>query len=121
MVGTNDMGIDAAGAPTRLAKLLDTILATAPNALVVLAQIVPTTDDNMNQKVRAYNAAMPALVKTRADAGKHLILVDQYSAFTKNADWKKAYMADGLHPNDSGYGVMANTWWNAVTALLPLK
>ena len=121
MIGTNDMGIDAAGAPTRLAKLLDTITATAPNALVILAQIVPTTDDSADQRVRTYNAAVLALVKARADAGKHVISVDQHTAFTKNPDWKKAYMADGLHPNDVGYGVMANTWWPAISALLPAK
>jgi lysophospholipase L1-like esterase len=120
MIGTNDIDImlDAANAPTRLGLLLDRIIMYAPNALIVLAQMVPTTDDTENQRVMTYNAAMPALVKARADAGKHIILVDMYGAFTQNASFASAYMSDKLHPKDAGYVVMANTWWTAIAPLL---
>ena len=72
-------------------------------------------------RVRTYNAAMPALVKDRADAGKHVITVDMYGAFTQKADYKTAYMKDGLHPNDTGYAAMANVWWPALRDRLPPK
>lgn len=123
MIGTNDVDIqlDLANAPMRLGQLLDRIAQHAPNALTVVAQIVPTTDDNTNQRVRAYNMAIPALVKARQDQGKHVIMVDMYGALTANAQYKTQYFADKLHPNVNGLTVMANTWWEAIGELLPAK
>lgn len=123
MIGTNDVDIklELDKAPTRLGLLLDRIIGKVPNALVVVAQIVPTKNDDTNMRVRAYNDAIPTLVKARADAGKHIMMVDMYGAFTKNADYKNAYMNDGLHPNDAGYVAMANTWYPAIASLLPPK
>jgi lysophospholipase L1-like esterase len=119
MIGTNDVDIqlDLANAPKRLGILLDTLTKTAPKALVVVAQIVPTRVDATNERVRAYNAAMPALVKTFADAGKHVVLVDQYAAFTKDPAWKTKLLANDLHPADAGYAAMANVWWAAIADL----
>jgi lysophospholipase L1-like esterase len=121
MIGTND--VDTGWMPEtngdRLGLLLDRIIMYAPNALIVLAQMVPTTDDNENIAVQAYNAKMPNLVKTRADAGKHVIMVDMYGAFTKNANYKTEYMNDKLHPKDAGYVVMAQVWYDAIGKLFP--
>lgn len=123
MIGTNDCDIpyDVDTAPMRLGALLDRIAESAPNVLTVVAQIVPTKEqkDAGDVRVKAYNAAIPALVKERADKGKHVVLVDMYGAFTKNPDYKTAYMNDNLHPNVAGLVVMAETWWSAVGALLP--
>jgi lysophospholipase L1-like esterase len=123
MIGTNDVDIqlDLANAPARLGKLVDTISQSAPNALIVLAQIVPTRQDDENTLDQAYNAAMPELVRTRAAAGTHIVLVDMYSAFTQNANYKTDLLANDLHPTDAGYAVMANVWWTAINAFLPPK
>ncbi len=123
MIGTNDVDInfDLPNAPMRLGVLIDRITTTSPKALVVVAKIVPTTDDGENARVRTYNDAIPALVKTRADAGKHVILVDMYGAFTQAADYKTKYMNDKLHPKDAGYAVMASTWYEAIGGFLPAK
>ncbi|MDF3069882.1 MAG: hypothetical protein K0R38_5483 [Polyangiaceae bacterium] len=123
MIGTNDVDLelDLPNAPKRLGLLIDRINGVMPNALVVVAEIVPTTSDAKNTRIMAYNDAIPALVKARADAGKHVTTVDMYGAFTKNANYKTAYMNDGLHPNDAGYVAMANTWYPAIGSLLPAK
>jgi lysophospholipase L1-like esterase len=123
MIGTNDVDIslDLPNASMRLGLLIDRIIMNAPNALVVVAQMVPTTDDNENGRVMTYNAAIPGLVKTRADAGKHVVMVDMYGAFTKNPNYKTELMNDKLHPKDPGYVVMASTWWDAIGKLLPAK
>jgi lysophospholipase L1-like esterase len=119
MIGTNDVdtNADLPNAPMRLGGLLDTIIATDPTVLIVLAQIVPTTDDGENVNVKAYNDAMPALVKTRTDAGKHVVLVDMYDAFLANANYKAQYMSDKLHPRDAGYSEMADVWYAAIGPL----
>lgn len=119
MIGTNDVDIqlDLVNAPKRLAKLLDTIIAAAPKALIVVAQMVPTRNDDENARVRAYNAAMPGIVDGLAAAGRHVRLVDMYAAFTKDPAYKTKDLWDNLHPTDAGYGVMARVWWDAIGTL----
>jgi len=121
MIGTNDVGAGVTGIPARLARLMDTMLDADPSLLLVVAQIVPqqkATPDTKNMEVQAYNAEIPSLVKTRADAGKHVKLVDMYGAFTANANYSTVYLADKLHPNDAGYALMADTWYAAIGSLL---
>jgi lysophospholipase L1-like esterase len=118
MIGTNDVDTNTDNIPTRLAGLLDTILTTDPKVLLVVAQIVPTTDDAENVRVQSYNAAIPALVEERAKAGKHVALVDMYTPFVQNPNFKTEYMTDRLHPRGPGYEVMASTFYAVVGPLL---
>jgi lysophospholipase L1-like esterase len=108
-IGTNDMWQGAAGAPERLGTLIDHITSTAPDAEVFVATIIPFP--MADSAVRAYNAAVPAVVQARADAGKHVHLVDMYSALTS------ADLADGVHPNATGYSKMATVWYNALASV----
>jgi lysophospholipase L1-like esterase len=119
MIGTNDVDIqlDLANAPTRLATLIDAILGADSNLLLVVAQITPTQTDSENVRVTAYNAAIPAIVSARAKQGKHILLVDMYGALTANANYKTAYLANNLHPNDAGFVVMAGVWYAAIGSL----
>jgi lysophospholipase L1-like esterase len=121
MIGTNDIDInlDLANAPTRLGALLDSITTAAPNALLVVATLVPATDVTLNNRVVAYNNAIPGVVQTRAAAGKHIVLVNMNAAFLANPNWKTALMWDALHPNDAGYAVMASIWYPAISGYLP--
>ena len=59
------------------------------------------------------------MVAARAGAGKHVILVDMYGAFTANADYKDALLYDDTHPQDVGYSLMASVWYTAVKPYLP--
>jgi lysophospholipase L1-like esterase len=95
------------------------ILASDPNVLVVLAKTIPTKTDSENVTVKAYDDLMPAMVQARAAAGKHIILVDMYAAMMANANYKTALMSDDFHPNDAGYTVMAQTWYDTVKSYLP--
>ncbi|HEY0707326.1 MAG TPA: SGNH/GDSL hydrolase family protein, partial [Polyangia bacterium] len=120
MIGTNDAGSSsyAAEAPRRMGELLDRIFVAAPNALVVVAKIIPTTNDSRNQVVATFNNALPAIVAARAAAGKAILLVDMYQPFVGQADFKTALMADSLHPNEAGFAKMAEVWWNAIQSHL---
>lgn len=59
---------------TRLAALLDKLIAAAPDALLVVAKITPLSANPTS--LRDYNNLIPGLVQTRAAAGKHIILGD---------------------------------------------
>jgi lysophospholipase L1-like esterase len=121
MIGTNDINgnIDTANAPTRLGNLMDEIIKDAPNALLVVASIIPSKTDGTNNNFRTYNAAIPGLVDTRAKAGKHIIFVDNYAAISQNTDYKTALMNDNLHPNAAGYVVLGQSFYNAISSVLP--
>ncbi|MFD6563708.1 cellulose binding domain-containing protein [Micromonospora profundi] len=108
-IGTNDMYGDTSGAPSRLAALVDKITNNAPNADVFVATIVPKS--GADNQVRGYNAAIPGIVQTRAAAGKRVHLVDMYRALTLSD------LADGVHPNATGYRKMADAWYTALRAV----
>jgi len=118
MIGTNDInaGFNPPDAPNRLGKLVDTILATDPQVLVVVAKLVPTQSDSDNTAFQAYNSAIGDVVAMRIAAGKHVALVDMYAAFGSGKN--KSYLSDNLHPNATGYTVMAQTWFDSIGPLL---
>jgi lysophospholipase L1-like esterase len=103
--GTNDMHRDPpalpwSSAPNRLGDLIDKIVARCPDAVVLVAKIIPAlstaTDNRINSKV-------PGVVASRAAAGKKVMVVD-FSTLPKSG------LFDYLHPSDSGYAMMADYW-----------
>lgn len=120
-IGTNDTNgnIDLGNAPQRLGALLDQITDGAPDALLVVAQNIPITVAATNARVLAYNAAIPALVEERVAEGKHIRLLDMYTPFATTPNFANALMNDFLHPNDAGYVVMGETWFDAIEDVLP--
>ena len=110
-LGTNDIIQNvASGAPTRLATLIDHITTTVPDAEVFVATIITVSWSDAN--VRAFNAQLPGIVQTRAAAGKHVHLVNMYSALTSSD-----LLSDGVHPNAGGYTKMANAWFTAMQSV----
>jgi lysophospholipase L1-like esterase len=111
MIGTNDIAQNdnVANAPMRLGALLDKLIGAAPNALIVVATLTPLASGN--SAVQTYNAALPAVIKPRADAGKHVQLVDMFTGFPSSE------LADGVHPNQQGSARMAGVWYAAIGGL----
>ncbi|MFC6082793.1 ricin-type beta-trefoil lectin domain protein [Sphaerisporangium aureirubrum] len=107
-IGTNDM-YNASGAPGRLATLLDRIFSTAPDTYVFVATIIPM--NGRDNEVRGFNSQIPGLVQSRANAGRHIYLVDMYSKLTSSD------LADGIHPNAGGYNKMAAAWYSALRSV----
>ena len=107
-IGTNNMyGSHPAQPAELLPSLLDEIIAACPDALLVVAQIIPYNG------VESYNAAIPEIVQQKAQAGAHIMMVDQYT------DFPNSELADGVHPNEAGYERMARVWYDAVSEYLP--
>jgi lysophospholipase L1-like esterase len=122
-IGTNDInGNDnISNAPTRLANLIDQICEDAPDALLVVSAIIPTTNDGTNNNVRNYNTAIKEKAEAAAASGKHVLWVDNYEAFAENSSYKTAYMADSLHPNTAGYAVLGQSFYDVIESFLPAK
>jgi hypothetical protein len=112
-IGTNDLPNSLTGASDRLAQLVDQIVAALPNALLVVAQIIPLPW--AESSVVTYNAAIPGIVQMRASQGKHVILIDLNTGFPSS----NGLSSDNIHPNDSvGYPWMGDQWYAAIQQYL---
>jgi hypothetical protein len=110
-LGTNDMQQQPSGATDRLGKLIDHVVTDAPNAVVVVASIIPLPQYASN--VTSFNQAIPGIVKQRADAGKHVVYVDQFAGFSG-----KTGLMDSVHPYEAGYEQMSVVWYATIKAYL---
>ena len=119
-IGTNNLynGM-AADVPGQLASLIDQITNDAPDALVVVAQITPLGGQFPNNGVDEYNATIPGIVQERVDAGKHLIIVDQFTRIAQTPNFVATLLPDNIHPNPAGYAIMGETWYAGIESFLP--
>lgn len=124
MIGTNDAidNYDMTNAPTRLGALIDSIYAQLPDVLIVVAQPIPSRGDAskgddtaLSARIKAFDDAIPAVVKARADKGKHIQVVDMYTPFNPT---KTALLEDQWHPNLAGYVLLGTHWYQALQSLL---
>lgn len=123
-LGTNDLEQRLPAPEVRIGALVDVILAGAPDALLVVAQVIPQAVDdgthpayNRDGETAAYNAAIREIVADRATRGAHIATVDMNGAFRATPDYG-SLLADGLHPTTAGYAVMADTWFGALSTVL---
>lgn len=110
-IGTNDMiqNYDVANAPARLSGLIDKICAKLPaGGKLYVTKIVPL--NGQDQKITNFNNQIPGIVQNKVNQGKPVYMVDMYSALTT------ADLADGVHPNATGYNKMGDVWFNAIRA-----
>jgi len=113
-IGTNDMTSNAD--PTTTANQLDTLVTNlvqaAPDALVVVAKIVPLGYSNTNYD--QYIAKIPDVVKAHASKNEHVVMVDMSTL--PGSDIRGS---GNVHPTDKGYADMADLWYGVVKGYLP--
>jgi lysophospholipase L1-like esterase len=105
--------------PDQVNVLLDEIdrweaSANGNPVTVVVARIIDQSPHNPD--VEVYNNQVAALVQDRINNPDNpafpdrLILVDQFNALSYPQDLS----SDGLHPDEAGYGKMAQVWFEAL-------
>ncbi|MFI6787990.1 lectin [Nonomuraea sp. NPDC050383] len=112
-LGTNDIlqNYNVAGAPQRLSTLIDHITAAVPDADVFVATIIPLSNSGQESAARTFNAAIPGIVQSKVNSGKHVHLVDMHSRLTTSD------LIDGIHPTAGGYDKMAAAWYAALQSV----
>ncbi|MEV7406059.1 ricin-type beta-trefoil lectin domain protein [Streptomyces sp. NPDC091267] len=105
MIGTNDLGQNYQVPTTsdRLNALIDQVVADAPDATVLVASLTVSTNPTIETNRGGYNQRIPGMVQAKQAAGKHVRYVDMGALTTGD-------LADGLHPNDTGYRKMADAF-----------
>jgi len=116
MIGTNDtdINLNVTTAPDRLTTLVNTIYAQPGigNPTIFLASIPPNKSSTAaNDRVIAFNAAIPGIVTAFQNQGKDVYFVDQYSTIDAN---RTGLMGDNLHTNAAGNDALAQNWYNAI-------
>ncbi|MDX2053109.1 MAG: SGNH/GDSL hydrolase family protein [Polyangiaceae bacterium] len=119
-IGTNDAEEQQTDRPrpSDLSGLIDQISAQAPEAFILVAQIIPLTnpDAGLQAGIAAYNEAIPNLVASRAASGMHIAYVNMNAALAGRPSAET--MVDDYHPNDVGYEIMGATWFAALVERL---
>ncbi|WP_161629819.1 SGNH/GDSL hydrolase family protein [Desulfogranum japonicum] len=110
MEGTNDLYYGQSLSSTQYH--LETMVDKSRNHGVtpVLATLTPDTREGHEEKdiSGSYNPMIQSI-----GSSKGVAVVDMYGAVA--ADWG-SLNSDGLHPNDSGYQIIANMWSGAVSS-----
>ncbi|KAL4941314.1 SGNH hydrolase-type esterase domain-containing protein, partial [Aspergillus oleicola] len=117
--GTNDMnpnpdisteGNDPAGAANRLGNLIDQMIETCPDAVILVAMIINTCNEDQAARTKEYQALIPGIVQSRLDEGKHVIAVD----FT---GYPTSSLRDCIHPTNQGYADFGDYWYDFITQI----
>jgi hypothetical protein len=117
IAGTNDLNqpdiLFEADEPRGLAlyrfqRMIEYITCVAPDAVTLVATLPPIKNETAQALAVEFNAGMPAVVEPGLLEGYKLGIVEM-------ADIDRKYMAwDGIHPNDEGYGIVAQRWFDAL-------
>lgn len=102
-------GVNVTTAPERLGNLLDFITGHNPSSLVLVAQVVPNANKTTQSLINTYNAELPAVVASRARAGKKVALVD-----LTDLDVRADLLSDGTHLNYRGGRKAAEKWYKTL-------
>jgi lysophospholipase L1-like esterase len=115
-IGTNDIsqGRSLSCTVDSVNQILDIIDAKSTGTVVFLARIINRNDSAFRvAKTTEYNTLLQSLADTRSANGDLIYVVDQEAALTYPTD-----IADDVHPNDVGYGKMAQCWFTALSNYL---
>jgi hypothetical protein len=114
-IGTNSQD------QTGLTNLVNTITTNAPNAHLIIAEIMPKW--TYQQGIANYNSWIRStLVPNNRALGRNVSVVDQYAPFLTNpADLtsiNQSLISNGInHPDNAGYNKMAQVWFAGIEAL----
>ena len=76
-----------------------------------VATIIPLASAGQETAGRTFNAAIPGIVQSKVNAGKHVHLVDMHSALTT------ADLTDGIHPTAAATTRWPPTWYAALRSV----
>jgi autotransporter-associated beta strand protein len=112
-IGTNDFGVfnNTAAAIDRLDQLIGWIADLRPRAHIIVTNLLER-EEPYNTTIQAqFNPYVQAKVDAQAALGRRVTFLDMRSAVPVSN------MPDSLHPNQTGYNLMAAAWLPAIQAV----
>ncbi|CAE7231779.1 unnamed protein product [Rhizoctonia solani] len=113
-LGTNDVWSSIAPATIleAFSKLVDQMRASKPTMKILVAQILPMNPSgctDCNQRVIAFNSAIPAWAQNKSTSASPITVVNLYNGFNTTTD-----TYDGVHPNENGNAKIAASYYQPV-------
>jgi hypothetical protein len=98
-LGTNDaiQNYEVSTSQDRLGAMLDRVHSALPETVVLVSTLIPNLNAATQANIDIMNAAIPAMVQQRADAGELVYLADMDNGYITDAD---ITTSDGTHPTD---------------------
>ncbi|MEI6673591.1 MAG: GDSL-type esterase/lipase family protein, partial [Verrucomicrobiota bacterium] len=119
-VGTVDfwLGISLAATQDHLKNLLADLSALRPHAKIIVASLIPR-DDEYDTIQESYNSSLPGIVSEQVALGRQVYFVDLHGVLgSPNQLLPEDFIADGVHPQLSGYIKMAAQWLPGITSVI---
>lgn len=118
MEGTNDAKDDEISMDTaafNLRKMSEKCLNFGMT--VFLASIIPKDpwwDEILKERILDLNEKIKSIASDLS-----IYFVDQFAAFSENSDKNDLLYSDATHPNERGYQLMAERWYDALVVTMP--
>jgi autotransporter-associated beta strand protein len=96
----------------RLSQIISTVSALRPSVTVIVSNLAWRKNPEGASIDSRYNPYVPGMVYNLVLSGLHVQFVDMYSAISPN-DSNANLSSDQVHPNQGGYNLMADTWWQS--------
>jgi lysophospholipase L1-like esterase len=109
MYGTNDAAYDIPASVTAYNNGVMIDRANARGFIAVVSTIAPC--DVCANNVDDINNRIETTVNSKINAGANAHFVDNHAVLRGN--WNSLSDPDGVHPNNTGYSVIANNWFNS--------
>lgn len=118
MSGTNDMWDSDNEAAFYMRVTLENIAESLPDTYVIVSSIpdIYLNDPALRARIVQYNNQLEAIAGELKAAGKKIGFVD-INAMLKESHFSYP-SSDYFHPDESGYNVMAEVWYDALDAVI---
>ena len=115
--GVNDIQPGGATQEERIVRDLEAMVVEVKEygAIPLIASLLPTKGkwDWRNEHIEVMNPMIEVMALRQ-----QVPFVDLHAAFVAEEDYEALLTSDGLHPNDEGYRVMAETWYEVMLTAL---
>ena len=114
-IGTNDISDNQTIQSTRdeISSIIDAISAFDANIKIVISSVIPR-DDGQDQKTSNLNTLIYGVYLEKRDAGVQIFYAGTNEVFKANPNFVADHLADNVHPNDSGYAIIAGVFFNSI-------
>jgi lysophospholipase L1-like esterase len=109
-IGTNDInnGGSVSTAVSNIESLIQSIFADDPGVTVLDGGLIPTPNATVAANMEQFDQEVSAWISQQQSSGVHVAFVSMSAITTSD-------LADGLHPDDYGYSLMADAWNLGIT------
>ena len=120
-LGTNDISANQGVSSTlvEMDSLLEHIYNYRTTMIVHLSGLIPRNDSTGTEKdslTTELNEGYLGIVSDWLLRGFDIKYVDHNSAFKADPNWRDDYLFDHVHPNNTGYALMAQTYFDSLAS-----